>query len=326
MFRLSTSVMYDTSTRGMQDQQLKLFKTQMQLSSGQRLVSPADDPPAAARILDLTQAIDNTTQYKKNIAFARTRLSLEDQTLGGVTNLLQRMRELAVKASNATNTTIDRQTIAGEVRQGLGEILGLANTKDGNGDYLFAGFQGQASPAAFTDDGNGVYTYRGDQGHRTLTIADNRQMSDGDNGYDLFVNLPTTIDTDPTVNPGIDPSRSVFGTIYNFAAALDKITTNANPNPTVGDPLYVGHYITDIDAAMKRIDDVRTQVGGRLNAIDAQDQIHDSFNLAAQNARSQDQDLDYVEAISRFQFSQVALEAAQKTYTQVQGMSLFKYI
>ena len=65
MFRLSTSVMYDTSTRGMQDQQLKLFKTQMQLSSGQRLVSPADDPPAAARILDLTQAIDNTTQYKK---------------------------------------------------------------------------------------------------------------------------------------------------------------------------------------------------------------------------------------------------------------------
>lgn len=326
MFRLSTPNLNENSIRSIQDQQIKLFKAQTQLSTGLRVNAPSDDPPAAARILDLTQAIDDTNQYKRNINFVQSRLNLEDSTLTGVTDLLQRVRDLAVQANSGTYTTSDRQAISYEVKQRLGELLGLANTKDSNGDYLFAGFQGRANPAAFTDDGNGVYTYHGDQGHRTLTIADNRQMTDGDNGYDLFVNLPTNLDTTSPGNGVIDPNCNVFKNLYLLADALDTNSPTANPTAAQGDPLYIGNYIANIDSAMKRMENVQAQIGGRLNTLDAQSQVHDDFVLTAQSARSDDQDLDYAEAIGRFQTSQTALEAAQKAYSQVQGMSLFKYI
>ena len=81
-----------------------------------------------------------------------------------------------------------------------------------------------------------------------------------------------------------------------------------------------------IDQTLDRALDTRAEVGARLNAIESQDNINEEALLRLETTKSGIEDLDYAEAISRFQQQLVALQAAQQSYTQIQGLSLFNYI
>ena len=98
--RVSTSQIYNIATLGMTQAQAAIVKTQEQIASGKRVLSPADDPVAAANILQINQDLARTEQYKKNIDIADNSLSLEETSLKTVVDLMQRMRELAVKSGN----------------------------------------------------------------------------------------------------------------------------------------------------------------------------------------------------------------------------------
>ena len=182
--RISTNQLQQQSVNSMLEQQGKLSKTQLQVSTGRRILTPADDPAAASQVLGLTQQKEVTAQYQANADAARARLSLEESSLGGVGDLLQRVRELAVQANNAPLSNSDRASIAQEVRQRLDELLSLSNTKDGNNEYLFAGYQG--STQAFTTNASGSFNYNGDEGQRYLQIGSNRQVAVGDSGTSVF--------------------------------------------------------------------------------------------------------------------------------------------
>lgn len=183
--RISTEQMFRQGANAITDQQANLSKTQLQLSTGQRMQSPADDPIGSAQALQLNQAVQMTQQYQTNADSAVNRLSIEDTTLDGVTNTLQRVRELAVQANSGALANSDRLAIAKEVQERLNELIGLANSKDGNGEYLFAGYQGQTQP--FAQTATGTVTYNGDQGQRLLQISPGRQIAVGDSGQAVFM-------------------------------------------------------------------------------------------------------------------------------------------
>jgi len=182
--RISTNQLQQQGINSMLEQQGKLSKTQLQVSTGRRILTPADDPAASSQVLGLTQQKEVTAQYQANADAARARLSLEESTLVGVGDLLQRVRELAVQANNAPLSNSDRASIAQEVRQRLDELLSLSNTKDGNNEYLFAGYQGLTQ--AFTPNAAGSFDYNGDEGQRYLQIGPNRQVAVGDSGTSVF--------------------------------------------------------------------------------------------------------------------------------------------
>jgi flagellar hook-associated protein 3 FlgL len=181
--RISTNQIYDQSVNAMLDQQASLNHTQLQVSTGRRILTPSDDPTQSARIVDLNQAVQVNAQFQKNADTTSYRSSLEESVLGSVTDLLQRVRELAVQGANASQTNETRRYIAAEVRQRLGELLGQANTRDANGEYLFAGFQGQTQP--FTPSGTN-FIYNGDQNKRYLEIGPGIQVAERDSGADVF--------------------------------------------------------------------------------------------------------------------------------------------
>ena len=182
--RISTNQLQQQGINSMLEQQGKLSKTQLQVSTGRRILTPADDPAASSQVLGLTQQKEVTAQYQANADAARARLSLEESALVGVGDLLQRVRELAVQANNAPLSNSDRASIAQEVRQRLDELLSLSNTKDGNNEYLFAGYQGLTQ--AFTPNAVGSFDYNGDEGQRYLQIGSNRQVAVGDSGTSVF--------------------------------------------------------------------------------------------------------------------------------------------
>ena len=185
--RISTAMFYRQGVTSITEAQSAVVRTQSQLASGQRLLSPADDPVAAARILELDAAIEQNNQYLRNSNMARNRLSLEEQVLSDVENVLFRIRDLAVQANNDTQNPETRSYIAAEATEALEQLVQLANTRDAEGNYIFSGFKARTQP--FARDAGGV-RYDGDEGQRTIKISDTRNVPDGDNGDAVFMSIP----------------------------------------------------------------------------------------------------------------------------------------
>ncbi|VAW54186.1 Flagellar hook-associated protein FlgL [hydrothermal vent metagenome] len=299
--RLSSSQIYQQAVNAMLSKQAELAKTQLQLATGKRVLAPSDDPAAATQVINLNQAIETTAQYQRNSDYAETRLSIEETVLADVGNVLQRVRELSVRANNDTLSAGDRQAIADEVRTNLDAVFQLANNQDSSGEYLFSGYKTGTVP--FTDDGSGNYTYQGDQGTRSLQVGANRQVSIGDAGNDVFMKV----------------DDGAGGTINMFEMLNDIITSLEanNPTPTA---------LTQLDSALDVVLSTRSTIGARMNTIDAQRNANDSFSLVLQENRSKLEDLDYAEAVSKFEQQILALQASQQSFVKIQGLSLFNYL
>lgn len=183
--RISTSQQQLQTVQAMLDQQTRLARTQQQIASGQRILTPSDDPTGARQKLDLGAAVATTTQYQRNADAVEERLGAEGNALQSTTALLQRVRELAVQGNNDTLSDQDRQAIAVEVRQRLSELVGIANTRDANGEYLFGGYRSTTQPFSLAADGSVVYA--GDQGQRELQVGPDRRIAVGDSGDAVFL-------------------------------------------------------------------------------------------------------------------------------------------
>ncbi len=184
--RVSTSGAYQRGLSLMQHIQSALDRTQQQISTGRRILNPSDDPIAASRSLELNEALSRLTQFDRNGVMARNRLHHEEAALGDMNNVLQRVRELALQANNATQSNETRALIAVEMRQHLDQLVQLANQKDGNGRHLFSGNMDGTAPVSRSGT---AYSYNGDQGQRLIQIAESRQVADGDPGSDLFFRI-----------------------------------------------------------------------------------------------------------------------------------------
>ena len=176
--RLSTSLAQQLGVNTILLQQSQVNETQLQISLGKRILAPSDDPAGAVQLLDLSQSLSRLDQFQDNLAYARNRLSLSETTMQSVTDNLQRVRELAVQGFNSTNSVTDKKSVALEMFQRLDQLVALANTKDGNGDYLYAGFKAQTEPFSGSTQ-TGVFSYNGDQGVRYLNVGENRTITDG---------------------------------------------------------------------------------------------------------------------------------------------------
>src|SRR5690606_7232331 len=142
--------------------------TQLQLSTGKKVLTPADDPVASTRILELNQELALNAQYQRNIELAEGRLTMQDDLLGTINDVVLRVRELAVNAGNGSLNIDDLQFIAAEAEERLSQMAGLLNTRDESGEFIFGGFQGRNEP--FQKNASGAYEYAGDEGRRHIQI------------------------------------------------------------------------------------------------------------------------------------------------------------
>lgn len=208
--RISTSMLFDKGVASIQQQTADWIKTQQQVSSGRRILSPSDDPVAAARVLEVTQTQSLNKQFGVNTGTATSKLGLEDSILNSVGNLIQNAQTAAVYAGNASLTSSDRATLATELRSSYQELMGLANSTDDNGQYMFSGYRGDTRP--FGETAPGVVAYSGDEGQRLIQISPSRQIPVSDSGSSVFQQIKngngTFVSRAATTNAGagiIDP-------------------------------------------------------------------------------------------------------------------------
>ncbi len=182
--RISTIQAFNNGVTGIQRNYSNATRTQEQISTGNRILTPADDPVASVRLLQLEQQQNVLSQYDSNLTAAKNSLTQEEVTLNSVNTVLQRVRELAVQAGNGALDPQDRKSIAAELGEREDELLSLMNTRNARGEYLFSGFQGKTQP--FVRGADGSYSYQGDEGQRKLQIASSLGIPISDNGKSIF--------------------------------------------------------------------------------------------------------------------------------------------
>jgi flagellar hook-associated protein 3 FlgL len=418
--RISTSTIYESGIRAMQQQTEKLMQVQQQISSGRRILTPADDPVAAARVLEVSQSQSINAQYGTNSGSASDSLTLEESTLGSITTLLQNVRDISVNAGDATLNQSDRASLATALRGSYQDLLGLANSTDAGGQYLFSGYQGGTRP--FSESAPGVVAYNGDQGQRLIQVSSSRQIAVSDSGADVFQRIPdgngsfatraaatnggtgvidsgTVLDPakwnaagnsmDYTVKfsvsggvtkydiidnvsgnslltgaaPGAAPRTYTSGSnidfsqagppAFDFGARLsisgapadgDSFTVKASAHQDVFKTIddlanllqtsssnaALTNGLTalqrNLDNALENISTVRSSTGSRMKELDLVKSVGDNQALQYSQTISSLQDVDYARAASELTQQQVNLEAAQKSFAKVSGLSLFNYL
>jgi flagellar hook-associated protein 3 FlgL len=416
--RISTSTLFDVNVASLNTQQSKLLQINQQIASGRRILTPADDPAAAARALQVTQSDATNTQYLSNIGTTQDSASLSEGVLGGVTTLIQNIQSTAVSAGNPGFAFTDRKILASTLQDNLNQLVSLANTKDGVGNYLFSGFKGSTQP--FVDTSNGV-KYNGDDGQRLIQVSSNRQLAASDSGSDIFMRIkngngtfvtqpvatntgsgvvslgslgtppPTASQTGnaytlsfavaagvttysvtgtdstgaalPTATqPGALPTavaytsgqsisfngvqfdiqgtpangdqftvkpstyESVFQTISDFINTLNTPTTAGSAASAAQLSAGINRVLGGMDNALNNVLTTRASLGSRLNELTALQTTGADLGNQYKQTLSNLQDVDYNKAITDLTQQTTMLQAAQKSFLQVQNLSMFNYM
>ena len=254
--RIATSMIFDTGVNNMNQQTAAALKLSQQISSGKRIITPSDDPVAAAQALQVQQAKDINGQYTTNLNNAQSALGLEDTQLSTVTDALTRVRELTVQAGNSILSSSNRQTLAVELRARFDQLLGIANATDGTGQYLFSGYKGNTEPFAGNVDSMiaapaSDVTYLGDDGQRSLQITPANKLAISDSGNDVFRRIPSGNGYFTTTYAAGNTGTGVIdtGTVTNPAAW----TATANKPLTLSFAVVAGvtnYTVTDSTSAV----------------------------------------------------------------------------
>jgi flagellar hook-associated protein 3 FlgL len=256
--RVSTNNIFALGTASITERQADLVKLQQQLSTGKRILTPSDDPVASAQILEVTQSRDRNSQFMLNGNDANSAVAMSETSLQSVVNLLQNVKQLAVNAGNPTLALNERSILQSELQARYQELLGLANSTDGSGLYLFSGYQGTTRP--FEEVAPGVVAYFGDQGQRQIQISPSRALPVSDSGRDIFQRIKEgngSFVTEPPSSPlntgtGIISPGSVLDPVKWKTAGQNGLPANFSLNFHVDNaviPAVTTYDIVDNTAA-----------------------------------------------------------------------------
>jgi flagellar hook-associated protein 3 FlgL len=305
--KISTTLFFDRSTQQLGNVQSNLAKTQEQLSTGLQIVKPSDAPDKAALVTRLESELSRQTGYQNTLKAVNTRLTSEETSLKNTSDVMARIKELAVQAANDTLSDQDRQSVALELSTLRDQVLSLANSQDSNGNYLFSG--SKASQPAFSQDAKGHVTYQGDQARMKVNIGDNRRVNLNMPGSDAFIRIVR--DDGKGNKSGVD-----------FFQSLDDLVAAVKSS----DHVSIQRGVSEVDALQNGISEGLGQIGADLTVVDMQNNVLDQVVLQLKTTRSDVEDLDYTSAVTKMNKDQLALEAAQSSFAKISQLSLFKYM
>lgn len=319
--RISSSQFYLQSVGSMLANQTRSAELQQQISSGKKIITPSDDPAGMTKSLSLRQGIARFAQFEENAVVAEQRNQQEETTLTSTTNLLQRVKELAIQARSGIQTQESRSAIAAEAKERLAELFELSNTRDANGDYLFSGFKGNAQ--SFVKGAGGI-VYNGDQGQQQIKIGTTRQIGSSDSGFEVFQRVRNgngtfRVDANASntgtgvLDAGSVVNRSAFQPddfVITFTSAntFDVVNTSTATTVLSAQPYVDGQLIEfngietkvtgvpelgdEFDITPSQYQDIFTTIDDFVNNLSLEDQSNNQKSYLNQQLNNSIDDLD----------------------------------
>ena len=304
--RISTNEFYQRAIDQLTNKQSSVADLQARLASGKKVLNASDAPDRAALILRLKSAMTQQTNFERNLNAIEDRMTAEESVISSASNLMQRVRELAVQGASDTLGADGRAIIAQEVGNLRDELFNLANQKDASGNYVFAGSKTSTQP--FVDGGTGQIIYAGDSDRITVNVSEFRQLTINKPGDEVF----TAVIRDEN---GVETRQSFFAVLDDFEAALRN-----------NDSIAISASFNEVDQINKGLGLALADTGSRMAAVESQRGILEETKLRYQTLLSNEEDLDYATAVTELSREMLALEAAQASFSKVSQLSLFNYL
>ncbi|HEK2896024.1 flagellar hook-filament junction protein FlgL [Proteus sp. GOKU] len=310
--RLSSNQIFSQRVDNITSSQSKWMTEGNKISSGRRVEKPSDDPMAASQAVMVKQSESRNQQYATARGFAKNSMSLQMSLASQMVNITTKIQETLVAAGNdATLSDEDRSSLADQLQGLKDQLVGIGNTKDGVGRYIFAGFQSDKPP--FVADATGKITYQGGDKQITQKVDSNIEMVTNFTGIETL------------------QSSGSKGTAPDIFEALDGAIT-ALREPLAGKPQ------ADRDAALEKIDEanrvnratlnnissVEAKLGLQLQELDNLDDLGADTSLRNAKRLSELRELDWTQAISDYYQEESVLQASYKVFNDMKDMSMFK--
>ena len=303
----STSLYFQRSAEQMSSLQKDLGKSQMQLGSGVRVIDPSDDPRTATEITRLQTSIRKLDSYQDTIQDLEIRMSIQDNVLKNVSDVLIRVRELALQAANGSYTAQDRKIIAVEARELTAELASIANVQDQSGNFVFGGTR---VSVPLPEGRWGNYQYTGDHTEVLVPISETRAVLSHHGGQDIFGSVVRE------ENTYTRPVRvGAFEAFNDFVAALEA-----------NDLESITRGITEITKIRETVDIAIARIGSRRSVLQGQSQVNEETGIQLKKLLSDVKDLDYAEKVTEMQSQMTLLQAAQASFAKISQLSVWNYL
>jgi flagellar hook-associated protein 3 FlgL len=171
----------------------------------------------------------------------------------------------------------------------------------------------------FVDWGDGGYGYQLEE-DGSVVAADKLDLKEGIQYENLKIKLKGQITAGDSITLKAKQKVSVFDSLKGAIDMQDASVSDASATADL-------HRITEeLNAGFVHLTKVETDLGSRMKTLDIQEDQHEDFKLALAKSRSSFEDLDYAQAVVDFNENSLALEASQKAFGKVKGLTLFNYL
>ena len=294
--RITDKSAFRLAAKTINQNRIQLSELQIQTSTGKRINKPSDDPSGITTLMDLNNQITRFEQFKKNIDRGKTLLQGSDSSLNSSTNILVRMKELAIQMSNDTINADDRALAAEEVNGAKETLLNLANTQIGD-TYLFGGLKTESAPF----DSTGAF-----QGNTTIPeveVGNNVTQKILTNGQNAFG------------DDSVSSTEDIFDILDDLSAAL-----------SANDMSGINTQLDRIDNGINQLNNARADVGVKLNKLRLSETILDQFEIDTKVQKSNVEDIDMVQAINDFTLVERALNASLSVSAKILQPTLLNFM
>ncbi|CAM3559061.1 flagellar hook-associated protein FlgL [Paracidovorax anthurii] len=302
--RIASTQYHTTMNTALQGANEKANAMLQRMATGQRMLVPSEDPVSQVRLMRLGREEAAIDQYRKNIETLNSRLEQNESHLSNIVNDSMDARDLLVWALNGSNAPEDLKAMVSSFDALRESILYTANTRDREGRYLFSGTAIDTAPIRY-DPAQPVgsrYTFAGNTQEQAVAVGSG-------------VTQPA--------NVSLPEVAALLNHLEQAGATMATSGVNVN-DPAVRATLTAA--LDGLDASKNSIDTQIARQGGRRNILEALDGNHADVSLSNQTAALTIAQLDYGDAAVKLNGYTLAVEATQKAYAKVSGLSLFNLL
>ncbi|MDH0049123.1 flagellar hook-associated protein FlgL [Comamonas terrigena] len=300
--RVSSNQYHITVNASLQNSNTQLEKLMGQMSSGNRLTRPSDDPIAHVRISRLQREEASIAQYKDNIGALSNRMTQSETVLSSINSDLLSTRDLLVWALDGGNTGEDLSAMATNLESLRDALYASALTKDQEGSYLFSGTLSKTATVGFN-----------------AAAAAGARYTVGGNSEQQQVVVGNGLTQPANVTLG-DEMAAMLNTLDQAIEAIKGGGTTAN-NPATRASLQAA--LTGVDTGMDQVSTKISKLGGAQNIVSTLETNWGNLSTANQTAVLDYSQLNYATAAVQLNTLMSAIKATQSAYGKVSQLSLF---
>jgi len=280
---------------------------QEKMSTGRNINRPSDDPVGITYSLRYRSDLVVNERYQKNVTSALSSLDYNDTMLSQVTDILKRMKELAVQGSNGTNPDVALDNIASEISQLKEQLVEISNSQF-NGKYVFNGQFTDQKPYPEGTDPSSVVT---DPGDLDYLISAGTQITVNLKGNEVFGYPP----------PGSTTTSPVYEEDNIFYVA-DQLIANLQAGNHGG----VGEQIALLESRTDKVLTQQAEVGARVNRVELMEQRLTDLNLNLETLQSKTEDADLADLIIKAQVNENIYQASLSVGAKIVQPTLVDFL